>query len=159
MKEAATAAEVPDVKIVLTGYCVPTQPECDGKTDMSTLRTAYQEVANINAHVKYVDISEACGGNDGKKGDAQYFTDNIHLNERGYCAAFTKNAVQTELGCESKTVSCEDVSTGTCSAATSLAPSLKIVTIAAIAAVATTLMSSLLWCWRGKLNHTSLHYS
>ena len=41
VKAAAAAASVTGYKIVMTGYCVPWKPECDGKTDMTTLLTMF----------------------------------------------------------------------------------------------------------------------
>lgn len=144
VKEAATADGIQDIKIVMTGYCVPTQPECDGKTDASDLITAYQEIAQSDGNVQFVDISEACGGNSGKKGDVQFFTDAIHLNQRGYCAAFSLDGVQSALGCTSQSVTCSDIPKATCSAGASLAPSTQTVLIAAVSAMAATLMLSVL---------------
>ena len=57
-------------------------------------------MANNNAKVQFVDISEACGGTFSQVGDSQYFVDDgLHLNKRGYCAAFSITGVQAALGC------------------------------------------------------------
>ena len=109
VKTAAAAADpaITNYKIVMTGYCVPLQPECGGQTDMSVLVSAIQEVADADSDlIKYVDISEACGGNNGKVGEQQYFADSIHLNKRGYCAAFSMADLQSALGCGSESYDC-----------------------------------------------------
>ena len=51
--------------------------------------------------IDFVDISEACGGSNTQVGEQQYFVDSIHLNKRGYCAAFSLNGLQSALGCGS----------------------------------------------------------
>ena len=43
IKKAATDVDNKNVKIVLTGYCVPTKPECDGSTDLDVPIAAMKE--------------------------------------------------------------------------------------------------------------------
>lgn len=143
MQKAVTnvRAAAPNAKIVLTGYCVPTVPECGG-ADMTKMQTAGAKMKADNANLEYVDISGSCGGSSpSTTSDKQYFVDGIHLNKRGYCKAFSETAVQTAFSCETgaDASKCGDTAQETCEqgAGTNLQTSV----IAAVAtAMATVLM-------------------
>jgi hypothetical protein len=109
-------AAVPNAKIVLTGYCVPTVPECGG-ADMTKYQVVGAKMETDNANVKYVDISDSCGGSSpDKAGDKQYFVDGIHINKRGYCKAFSRTDVQTAFACGAgaDASKCSDTSQTSC---------------------------------------------
>ncbi len=117
--KSRAAAETVAPSIILTGYCVPHRPECGGQTDASVLQAAYTQIAASNAGVEYKDISTACGGSNTQAGDAQYFVDPIHLNKRGYCAAFTQADVFSAFGCDASawsggSVDCSTVDAVSC---------------------------------------------
>eukprot|EP00941_MAST-03F_sp_MAST-3F-sp1_P002324 g2324.t1 len=107
IRSAATKKNGSSVKMVFTSYCVPAEPECNGKTDSSDLTQAFTELANENSDVEFADISTQCGGSMTKTGDRQYFVDQIHLNQRGYCKAFGEyQSVQTAFSCPTATFEC-----------------------------------------------------
>ena len=149
MQKAVDAVRkaAPNAKIVLTGYCVPTKPECGGP-DMTKMQVAGAKMAADNSNLVYVDISTACGGSNSKTSDAQYFVDGIHLNQRGYCKAFSMEAVQTAFGCGSgaDASACADTPKSTCSsdgnsAGNKLMLGPLVAQIAAAATLVTTILS------------------
>jgi lysophospholipase L1-like esterase len=143
MQKAVTnvRAAAPSAKIVLTGYCVPTVPECGG-ADMTKMQVAGAKMVTDNSNVAYVDISGSCGGSSpNTKSDKQYFVDGIHLNQRGYCNAFSAANVQTAFACSAGAdpSTCSDVAQATCepSAGVTLRTSL----VAAAATVVATILA------------------
>eukprot|EP00966_Prymnesium_polylepis_P005294 122071-Prymnesium_polylepis.1 len=55
--------------------------------------------------ITYAGIEEVAGGKvTSKASEAKYFVnDRIHMNELGYCAAFTGSNLQTAFGCQAST--------------------------------------------------------
>jgi hypothetical protein len=100
-----------ELKIVLVGYCQPFISQCDDNNDLTPLTDALRAVANADERVEYHDISARCGG---KPSDKSHFVpDGLHLNRKGYCAAFSDASVQTAFGCGAATYDCA-TAFGTC---------------------------------------------
>jgi lysophospholipase L1-like esterase len=146
IKKAATDVDNKNVKIVLTGYCVPTKPECDGSTDLDVPIAAMKAIAASEANVEFYDISERCGGKSGPKdgsgktSNSEYFVDAIHLNKRGYCKAFTMPSLQTGLGCTAKEHDCSAVPEVGCSGSSGLRETFTIAVVAVLGMVAAALL-------------------
>ena len=86
-----------------------------GPAALANLKTAIANVAAATTQVNYHDITSVCGGSStalsptdpcfGMGGGA----DNIHMNKRGYCKVIAIPAVQTGLGCATRTYNCATV--------------------------------------------------
>jgi hypothetical protein len=112
-RAAAVKADIPDVKIILTSYCIPatndaSKNECKigvNGLDYDILTKAYTNIAKQD-NIAFVNIAQRCGGlsgppGRGKIGDPQYFlAGGRQLNERGYCRAFTYDYLQHALNCD-----------------------------------------------------------
>lgn len=113
--DTALAEGPAGLKILLTGYCEPTEEfdeGCPGGLSFHVgLQDALVRAADNNDEVTMIDIRGYCGGNSAEDeySDPAFMVDPIHLNGKGYCKVLTDDAVQTFLGCEEATYDCEEV--------------------------------------------------
>ena len=112
-RDAAVKAGIPEVKIILTGYCIPATNEASKNEcklgvnglDYDILTKAYTNIAKQD-NIAFVNIAQRCGGlsgppGRGKTSDPQYFlAGGLQLNEKGYCRAFTYAYLQHALNCD-----------------------------------------------------------
>jgi len=110
---AATANSMANIKIIVTGYCVPmgavlAEIGC-AKDDMATLTSAYTKMAADNANVEFHDISAQC-----QQKKEYFISDGLHLNAKGYCKSLSLSTVQTAFGCGEKTYDCATVKSTAC---------------------------------------------
>lgn len=110
---AATANSMDNIKIIMTGYCVPmgavlAEIGCT-KDDMATLTSAYTKMAADNANVEFHDMSAQC-----QQKKEYFISDGLHLNAKGYCKSLSLSTVQTAFGCGEKAYDCATVKSTTC---------------------------------------------
>ena len=110
---AATANSMDNIKIIMTGYCVPmgavlAEIGCT-KDDMATLTSAYTKMAADNANCEFHDMSAQC-----QQKKEYFISDGLHLNAKGYCKSLSLSTVQTAFGCGEKAYDCATVKSTTC---------------------------------------------
>ena len=100
-------------KYVLTGYCMPSQPEedsnsaggCNTPADFLAISDAFNDISSqslglSNSSLVINDSISLCGGSKSSFSDFQYFQDSIHLNAKGYCNVFSQPSIQSGLLCD-----------------------------------------------------------
>lgn len=107
IREAAPA----ELKIVVTGYCQPSEPICeraDSPADFAAFqRSLGQAVGAFNdSSIIFVDSLGACGGSASESSSSAFMYDAYHMNCKGYCATWTMPAVQQALGCQPDSYDC-----------------------------------------------------
>eukprot|EP00930_Biecheleria_cincta_P014106 TRINITY_DN12267_c0_g1_i1.p1 TRINITY_DN12267_c0_g1~~TRINITY_DN12267_c0_g1_i1.p1 ORF type:complete len:332 (+),score=31.73 TRINITY_DN12267_c0_g1_i1:49-1044(+) len=101
---AAVKSAAPDgMRILMTGYCVPSasieEGSCTNPDMMVALNGGIKDACDVEAACTFVDATSVCGGNTSAWSTATYFEDNIHINEEGYARLFSTAGVQSALSC------------------------------------------------------------
>ena len=108
---AARQAGPAGMRILLVGYCMPTQPvaDCEEQSRILELNGGIAEAAAAAADVTYLDGTYKCGGTESTWSPGTHHQDSIHLNAKGYCNFWTMPATQSALDCGVASYDCDAV--------------------------------------------------
>ena len=98
------------MRILLVGYCMPTQPvaDCEEQSRILELNGGIADAAAAAADVTYLDGTYECGGTESTWSPGTHHQDSIHLNA-GYCKFWTMPATQSALDCGMASYDCDAV--------------------------------------------------
>jgi len=107
-------------KYVLTGYCMPAEPEdgsggCSSPEDFRAIVDVFdaisaESVGLPSSSLVIENSFSVCGGSESSFSDYEYFQDPIHLNAKGYCEMFTQSSIQSGLLCDtSESFDCDSL--------------------------------------------------
>ena len=155
--------------IHMFGYAMITNGT-DGCADnlpaFGVLKTAIANVAAATAQVAYTDITSLCGGTTtslspvspcfGNIYAHDNSSDNIHMNQEGYCMVITQPSVQQAFGCNTQSYTCSSVpkdiymtarTSETCSAYTSCSSNVNATCTGQVSGASVSSSSSITLMW------------
>lgn len=96
--------KLPGARILLNSFSMPSAPlvGCDTQEKVMTLYDAYKLVAvEYPGVVTYLEDSwRVLGGSESTWSSQNYYVDQVHMNNRGYCKVFSRDDIQELFGCE-----------------------------------------------------------